>query len=186
MSSRFEPAALAVAVAGLLASRLLGLDAIAVWCAFVVCVVAPGWGAMRLLRVERGLGLAGALVVSTSLGLAVWIAPLAAAFAVHLSLGAPLLTVLLAGLVMCGLAVRRPLLLERLPWWEAAAGALAAGAFAFLAWRLSTGLISDALFHVGRMRKLDDLGSLSLSAISSYQHGAPHAGYAFPLLHAAF
>src|SRR5262249_16614881 len=42
------------------------------------------------------------------------------------------------------------------------------------------------LFHVGRMRKLEDMGSLSLSAISSYQHGAPHAGYAFPLLHAAF
>ena len=186
MSSRFEPAALAVAVAGLLASRLLGLDAIAVWCAFVVCVVAPGWGAMRLLRVERGLGLAGAAVVSTSLGLAVWIAPLAAAFAVHLPLGAPLATVLLAGLVMCGMAFRRPLLLERLPWWEAAAGARAAGAFAFVAWRLSSGVISDALFHVGRIRKLEDIGSLSLSAISSYQHGAPHAGYAFPLLHAAF
>jgi hypothetical protein len=186
MSSRFEPAALAAAVAGLLAARLLGLDAVAVWCAFVLCVMAPGWGAMRLLRVERGLGLAGTAVVSTSLGLAVWIAPLAAAFAVHLPLGAPLATVLLAAAVMCGLALRRPLLLERLPWWEPVVGAAAAAAFAFLAWRLSTGVISDALFHVGRMRKLEDLGSLSLSAISSYQHGAPHAGYAFPLLHAAF
>src|SRR5947209_7157585 len=36
------------------------------------------------------------------------------------------------------------------------------------------------------MRKLSDLGSLSITDISSYQNGAPHAGYAFPLLHAAF
>src|SRR6476646_1791682 len=131
MSSRLEPAALLVAPAVLVAARLAGINALAVWSAFAVCVMLPGWGAMRLLRVERGLGLAGAVVVSTSLGLAVWIAPLAAAFAVHLSLGAPLATVLLAGLVMCGLAFRRPLLLERMPWWEAAAGALAAAAFAF-------------------------------------------------------
>jgi hypothetical protein len=146
----------------------------------------PGWGAMRLLRVERELGLAGAAVVSTSLGLAVWIAPLAAAFLVHLPLSAPLIAVLVAGAVLCGLAVRRPLLFDRVGVWEVVAGALAAAAFAFVAWRISTGVISDALFHVGRMRKLEDIGSLSLTAISSYKDGAPHAGYAFPLLHAAF
>ena len=36
------------------------------------------------------------------------------------------------------------------------------------------------------MRKLSDIGSLSITDISSYRDGAPHAGYAFPLLHAAF
>jgi hypothetical protein len=186
MSSRFEPVALLVAPAGLVAARLLGLDAVSVWCAFAVCVMLPGWGAMRLLRVERELGLAGAAVVSTSLGLAVWIAPLAAAFLVHLPLAAPLAVVLVAGLVLCAAAVTRPLLFDRVTWWEVVVGALSAAAFAFLAWRLSTGIISDALFHVGRMRKLADIGSLSITDISSYQNGAPHAGYAFPLLHAAF
>ena len=91
MSSRFEPAALLVAPAGLLLTRAAGIDVLAVWFAFAVCVMLPGWGAMRLLRVERELGLAGAAVVSTSLGLAVWIAPLAAAFLVHLPLSAPLI-----------------------------------------------------------------------------------------------
>jgi hypothetical protein len=186
MSSRFEPVALLAAPAGLLAARLLGIDPLAVWCAFAVCVMLPGWGAMRLLRVERELGLAGASAVATALGLAVWIAPLAAAFAAGLSLGAPLAVVLGAGVLLCLAAVTRPLLFERVEWWEVVAGAVAAAAFAFVAWRLSTGIISDALFHVGRMRKLSDLGSLSITDISSYRDGAPHAGYAFPLLHAAF
>ncbi|HEX2586658.1 MAG TPA: DUF6541 family protein [Gaiellales bacterium] len=186
MSSRFEPVALLAAPAGLLAARLLGIDPLAVWCAFAVCVMLPGWGAMRLLRVERELGLAGASAVATALGLAVWIAPLAAAFAAGLPLGAPLAVVLGAGVLLCLAAVTRPLLFERVEWWEVVAGAVAAAAFAFVAWRLSTGIISDALFHVGRMRKLSDLGSLSITDISSYKDGAPHAGYAFPLLHAAF
>src|SRR6478752_1619928 len=172
MSSRLEPAALLVPPAVLVAARLAGIDALAVWSAFGVCVMLPGWGAMRLLRVERGLGLAGAAVVSTSLGLAVWIAPLAAAFAVHLPLTAPLVAVLIAGVVLCGVAVTRPLLFDRVSVWEAVAGALAAGLFAFVSWRISTGVISDALFHVGRMRKLEDIGSLSLTAISSYKDGA--------------
>jgi len=73
----------------------------------------PGWGAMRLLRVERELGLAGAMAVSTSLGLAIWIAPLAAAFAAGLPLGAPLAVVLGAGVLLCLAAVTRPLLFER-------------------------------------------------------------------------
>src|SRR6478609_6008442 len=103
------------------------------------------------------------------------IAALAAAFAVHLPLTAPLVAVLIAGVVLCGVAVTRPQLFDRVSVWEAVAGALAAGLFAFVSWRISTGVISDALFHVGRMRKLEDIGSLSLTTISSYKDGAPHA-----------
>ena len=186
MTTRTEPAVLLAAPAGLIVARVVGLDVVAVWCAFAVCVLLPGWGALRLLRVERELGLAGSAPAAAALGLAVWTPPLAAAFIVHLSLGVPLVVVLGAGAVLCGLALVRPPLLERAPWWEVAAGTLAAGAFAFLAWRLSTGVISDALFHVGRMRKIEDIASLSITSISSYQDGPPHAGYAFPLLHAAF
>src|SRR5919206_2871780 len=103
MSSRFEPVALLAAPAGLLAARLLGIDPLAVWCAFAVCVMIPGWGAMRLLRVERELGLSGAAVVSTALGLAVWIAPLAAAFLAGLPLTAPLVAVVAAGAALAGI-----------------------------------------------------------------------------------
>jgi hypothetical protein len=186
MTTRTEPAVLLAAPAGLIVARVLGVDVVAVWCAFAVCVLLPGWGALRLLRVERELGLAGAGPAAAALGLAVWTPPLAAAFIAHLSLGVPLTVVVAAGAVLCGVALVRPPLLERTPWWEVAVGALAAALFAFLAWRLSTGVISDALFHVGRMRKIEDMGSLSITSISSYQDGPPHAGYAFPLLHAAF
>ena len=71
MSSRLELPALIAAPVVLVLARVLGIDAVAVWCAFAVCVLIPGWGAMRLLRVERELGLSGAAVVSTALGLAV-------------------------------------------------------------------------------------------------------------------
>jgi hypothetical protein len=160
MTTRTEPAVLLAAPAGLIVARVVGLDVVAVWCAFAVCVLLPGWGALRLLRVERELGLAGSAPAAAALGLAVWTPPLAAAFIAHLSLGVPLVVVLAAGAVLCGVALVRPPLLERAPWWEVAAGTLAAGAFAFLAWRVSTGVISDALFHVGRMRKIEDIGSL--------------------------
>src|SRR5436309_4121974 len=105
MSTRLELPALLAAPAGLLVARALGIDAVAVWCAFAVCVMVPGWGAMRLLRVERELGLSGAAVVSTALGLAIWIAPLAAAFLVGLPLTAPLAAVVAAGAVLAGVAV---------------------------------------------------------------------------------
>ena len=146
MTTRTEPAVLLAAPAGLIAARLLGVDVIAVWCAFAVCVLVPGWGALRLLRVERELGLAGSAPAAAALGLAVWTPPLAATFIAHLSLGVPLTVVVGArrGAMWAG-AVRPPLL-EKAPWWEIAAGALAAGLFAFLTWRMSTGVISDALF----------------------------------------
>ena len=83
-------------------------------------------------------------------------------------------------------ALRRPLALEAVPLVEIAAGAAASVAFAFLTWRLSTGVVGDALFHVGRMRKIERVDGLSLTSISSFEDGAPHAGYAFPLLHAAW
>ena len=85
-----------------------------------------------------------------------------------------------------GRALRRPVALEPVPLVELAAGAAGSLAFAFLTWRLSTGVVGDALFHVGRMRKIERVDGLSLTSISSFQDGAPHAGYAFPLLHAAW
>ena len=109
MTTRTDPAVLLAAPAGLIAARLLGVDAVAVWCAFAVCVLLPGWGALRLLRVERELGLAGAGPAAAALGLAVWTPPLAAAFVVHLSLGVPLTVVVAAGALLCGSATLVPI-----------------------------------------------------------------------------
>ena len=45
--------------------------------------------------------------------------------------------------------------------------------------------MATKLFHAGRIRKLLALDRLSLDGVSTYLNGHPHAGYAFPLLHAA-
>src|SRR3954462_14112100 len=124
MSSRLEPAALLVAPAVLVAARLAGIDPLAVWCAFAVCVVLPGWGAMRLLRIERGLGLSGAAVGSTSLGLAIWIAPRAAPVVVQPPLAAAVGGGLVAGAVLGSAAGAGALLFGRVAGLEALAGAL--------------------------------------------------------------
>jgi hypothetical protein len=51
-------------------------------------------------------------------------------------------------------------------------------------WFVQGAFTGDAFFHLGRMRKLDSLGSLSLHDIGEFAHGGLHPGYAFPLWHA--
>src|SRR5581483_4003939 len=51
-------------------------------------------------------------------------------------------------------------------------------------WFIEGVVTRDGLFHLGRIRKLDDLGSLSLYAVGEFRHGGLHPGYAFPLWHA--
>jgi len=41
----------------------------------------------------------------------------------------------------------------------------------------------DALFHLGRVRKLDAMGSLSLHSVGEFAHGGLHPAYAFPVWH---
>jgi len=186
MSTRAEVAVLGLLPLGLLAARALALDGPAVWCAAAIVVLVPGWAAVRLLRLERHVGMSGAIPVAFGLGLAVWTMPLAVAFLFTLPFGYPLAAVLILGWGGMAYALRRPLALEAVPLVEIAAGAASSVAFAFLTWRLSTGVVGDALFHVGRMRKIERVDGLSLTSISSFDDGAPHAGYAFPLLHAAW
>ncbi len=50
-------------------------------------------------------------------------------------------------------------------------------------WFVEGAVEGDALFHLGRVRKLDALGSLSLHAVDEFKNGGLHPGYAFPLWH---
>jgi len=50
-------------------------------------------------------------------------------------------------------------------------------------WFVQSALTGDAFFHLGRIRKLDALGSLSLHDVGEFAHGGLHPGYAFPLWH---
>jgi len=56
-------------------------------------------------------------------------------------------------------------------------------AFGIALWKLAGPVQGDALFHLGRIRKLDDFGSLSLRAVDEFKDGGLHPGYAFPLWH---
>jgi len=186
MRTRAEPAVLLAVPLGLLAARLLDLAAPAVWLAACAVLLVPGWGLMRLLRLERHAGFGGALPVCFALGLVMWTPALAVGFLLELPFGAVLAMAVAAGWAAALAALRRPVALEPVPLGELAAGLVASVAFGFVTWRLSTGVVGDALFHVGRMRKIDAVDGLTLTGISSFEHGAPHAGYAFPLLHAAW
>ena len=62
----------------------------------------------------------------------------------------------------------------------AAAGMAFGIALWFLTPHLSGG---DDLFHLARVRKLDDFGHLSLRAVDEFKDGGLHPGYAFPLWH---
>ncbi|HYA08492.1 MAG TPA: DUF6541 family protein, partial [Gaiellaceae bacterium] len=110
---------------------------------------------------------------------------LALTFAVHGSLDLTLALVLAAGAVALPFSwrggVRRPAHPEVLPggWVAALAGAGLGAAL----WGIEGIVQGDAPFHLGRIRKLDDLGSLSLRAVDEFKDGGLHPGYAFPLWH---
>jgi len=50
-------------------------------------------------------------------------------------------------------------------------------------WSLAGSVGGDGLFHLGRMRKLLDFGSLHLRTVDEFKDGGLHPGYAFPLWH---
>jgi hypothetical protein len=50
-------------------------------------------------------------------------------------------------------------------------------------WFAQGAFTGDAFFHLGRMRKLDALSSLSLHNVGEFAHGGLHPGYAFPVWH---
>jgi hypothetical protein len=182
---RWELLGLAVALGCLGAGRVLGLDALAVWSAAVLVGLAPGWFLLRAMSAERELGRAGAAPVAATLSLAVWAPPLAAAYAFGLTLTFVLAAVLVETGALVAL-VRSPPAIPRAGAVEQAAGAALVAAFAYLAWRISTPVVGDALFHVGLMRKLLASPGLSFASVSPFLHGPPNAGYGFPLLHTEF
>ncbi|HZQ65920.1 MAG TPA: DUF6541 family protein [Gaiellaceae bacterium] len=117
-------------------------------------------------------------------------------FAVHSSLW--LVLILVAAIAVAALvpALRRPsnslLRGEKsagngagLSYLPATVGVALSGlAFGVALWFLMRHLTGgDDLFHLARVRKLDELGSLSLRSVDEFRDGGLHPGYAFPLWH---
>jgi hypothetical protein len=165
-----------VAVPVLLLSWLLPSEGLGLWirlAAATLVLLLPG----RLLARALGRpGASAALVWSVALVAG----SLAVTFAVHGSIGLTLALVLAAGTATLPFALRRRRGSD-LPGRHAVV--LAGAVLGALLWGIEGVIRGDAVFHLGRIRKLDDFGSLSLRAVDEFRDGGLHPGYAFPLWH---
>ena len=129
--------------------------------------------------VARALGQRSpSATVAWSVGLVA--AALAFTFAVHSGLWLTLLLVLLAGVVALPLGGRRRRAYEmRVP----ATVTLCGFGLGIALWSLAGTVGGDALFHLGRMRKLLGFGALHLRTVDEFKDGGRHPGYACPLWH---
>ena len=164
------PAFLLLGVARLLPEHGFGL-----WvrlAAATLVLLVPG----RL--VSRALGLDGA-AATFALSVALVGGALAVTFAAHASLDLTLLLLLVPTLV--ALPFTRQVTTCHLR--GSGAIAVAGAGLGIALWSLEGIVKGDGLFHLGRVRKLDELGSLSLRAVDEFKDGGLHPGYAFPLWH---
>jgi hypothetical protein len=200
MSLKVPPLLLAVPLLGL--ARLLPAEGVGLWlrlAAATLVLLLPGRLVARALGrpgargpknrhtggqtwdhdVLPGLttGAAGALAWSCALVAAA----LAVTFAVHGSLDLTLALVLVAGAVALPFSVRARS--RRVGTRGRGLVALAGVGLGIALWSVEGVVHGDALFHLGRVRKLDDLGALSLRAVDEFRDGGLHPGYAFPLWH---
>jgi hypothetical protein len=106
---------------------------------------------------------------------------LAFTFAVHGSLDLTLALVLAAGAIALPFQKQSDALAWPRGRWIAALSGLVLG---IAVWPIAGTVQGDALFHLGRVRKLVDFDSLSLRAVDEFADGGLHPGYAFPLWHA--
>ena len=157
-------------------ARLLPQHGFGLWlrlAAATLVLLAPG----RL--VARALGLRS-WAASFTWSVALVAVALALTFAVHASLTLALVLVLLAGAAALPFQRRRRAGPDvRVP----GAVALAGAGLGIALWSVEGLVKGDALFHLGRVRKLGDFGSLSLRAVDEFKDGGLHPGYAFPLWH---
>jgi hypothetical protein len=138
-------------------------------------VLAPGF------LVARALGVRSA-AASLAWSLVVVFGALAVTFALHATLDLTLALLLAVGAAGAVFWVRRSW-----PRAEAVAGRSWALFWGFVVgiviWVAAPPVQGDGLFHLARIRKLGDLGSLSLNRVSEFSDGSLHPGYAFPLWH---
>ena len=177
--------ALALLAAGALVVRGAGQvlpEQLAMFPALALSIGLPGAAVLRVAGLDERLLPATALGAAPVLGLAAWVPLLLVALVAGLPLAVALWTLLAASAV--ALALAGP---PRIPLGREALGVALAGlGTAVLAARWAKPVLeSDALFHAGRVRKLVDLHELSFGGLSAYQDGHVHAGYAFPIVHAA-
>jgi hypothetical protein len=150
--------------------------------AATACLLLPGALIARALRVH---GFSAALAWS----LGALFAAMTVVFVVHTSLGLALILLAVVSAAALAAVVVRSSKQGHAPggrsllsgWAVAAAGVGFGIALWFLTRHLTGG---DDLFHLARVRKLDEFGNLTLRSVDEFRDGGLHPGYAFPLWHA--
>jgi hypothetical protein len=176
-----EPAA-AVGLLGI--SRLLPETGFGLWvrlAAATLIVLLPGVFVARCLGQRSAAAAFAASVTLVGVGLAL-------TFALGASLDATLAFVLAVGAAaFVWSLLGRDLTGARLPGEarlaRAALGVAGLGLGAAF-WFVQGAFSGDTFFHLGRIRKLDALNSLSLHDVGEFRHGGLHPGYALPMWHA--
>jgi len=190
MTLRVPPLLLALPLLGI--ARLLPGEGVGLWlrlAAATLVLLLPGRLLARALgrRATTGEAESHGSTPGAAAGLA-WSCALVAGalaftFAVHGSLDLTLALVLAAGAVALPFSQRR----KSRNGVESRPGrglvALAGVGLGIALWSVEGVIHGDALFHLGRMRKLLDFGSLSLRTVDEFKDGGLHPGYAFPLWH---
>jgi hypothetical protein len=133
-------------------------------------------GALVALAVGQR-SVAAAVAWTMAIVFVAWLAVFALNGAIWTAVGA----LAVVGAVAAPFAVRagRP---ER-PAIVGAAVAAGGVVLGLLLWHVAGAVTGDALFHLGRVRKLVELDDLHLTTVNEFADGGLHPGYAFPLWH---
>ena len=176
-----EPAA-AVGLLGI--SRLLPETGFGLWmrlAAATLIVLLPGVFVARCLGQRSAAAAFAASVTLVGVGLALTVAlgaSLDATLAFVLAVGAVAFVWSLLGREVPGVRLPGEARLAR-----AALGVAGLGLGAAF-WLVQGAFGGDTFFHLGRIRKLEALNSLSLHDVGEFRHGGLHPGYALPMWHA--
>ena len=158
-------------------ARLLPAHGVGLWLRLVAAtlvLLVPGSLIARSLRL-RG---ASATIVWSLAALA---PALLLVFVVHSSIWLALIVLAVIAAVAVPFALR---VVSGPPAWDTLAIALGGLALGIAVWYVAGVVTGDALFHLGRVRKLVELGDLRVRSVDEFVDGGLHPGYAFPLWHA--
>jgi hypothetical protein len=158
-------------------ARLLPASGAGLWLRLVAAslvILLPG------ALVARAVRLRGASA-TVAWGLGALGPALLLVFVVHSSMVLALVVLGVVGVVALPFALR---VVSGPPAWDTLSVALAGLVFGIVLWHVAGAVTGDALFHLGRVQKLDAFGNLHVRSVDEFADGGLHPGYAFPLWHA--
>jgi len=187
-SSALFLALVLAAPAGLVLGRAFpahGLGLVLRLAAATACIVlVPGGIFVRALGRPHTFGVA--IAASFAWSLAALAGALALTFAVDGTIETTVwLLAGFSGVCLVPALLRAPVASERSERVTIAGVAGAAALFGGAVWWTSNTIYGDALFHLGRVRKLESFDLTSLSVVNEFKNGGLHPGYAFPVWHSA-